>query len=107
MEYKLLEPFEYEGKTVEKCKITRSQVKVIDRIKAKTEAKAVFGEETGDAFLVCLINRLCDFGVKIPSLDLAEKLSAEDLDNIAMKIMGIDEDFLQYLASSSEDSQKS
>ena len=106
MEYQLSQPFEYEGKKVEKCKITRLQVKVIDRIKAKTEAKAVFGEETGDAFLLCLVNKLCDFGVKIPSVELAEKLSAEDLDNIAMKIMGIDEDFLQYLASSSENSQK-
>ena len=106
MEYKLLEPFEYEGQKVEKCKITRSQVKVIDRIKAKTEAKAVFGEETGDAFLLCLVNRLCDFGVKIPSLDLAEKLSAEDLDNIAMKIMGLDEDFLQYLVKNSDSLQK-
>lgn len=106
MEYQLSQPFEYEGKKIEKCTITKTEVKVIDRIKAKTEAKAVFGEESGDAFLLCLVNRLCDFGVKIPSLELSEKLSAEDLDNIAMKIMGIDEDFLQYLAKNLEISQK-
>lgn len=107
MEYKLSEPFDYEGQKIEKCTIKKTQVKVIDRIKAKTEAKSVFGTEEGDAFMLCLINRLCDFGVSIPSLELAEKLSSEDLDNIAMKIMGIDEDFLQYLAKNSEASQKS
>lgn len=106
MEYKLLNPFEYEGKKIEECTIKQVTVKVIDRIKAKTEAKSVFGVEDGDAFLVCLINRLCDFGKKIPSIELAEKLSAEDLDNIVMKIMGIDENFLQYLANSSESLQK-
>ena len=103
IEIELKNPFEYDGKRIEKVKILRKEIKVLDRIKAKTEAKSVFGTEEGDAFLICLINRLCKFGeVKIPSLELAEKLSTEDFDNIVMKIAGLDEDFLQSAVKSSE-----
>jgi hypothetical protein len=104
MEYTLQNPFEYNGKKVEKVKIIRRKINVLDRIKAKTEAKSVFGTDEGDAFLICLLNRLTDFGVEIPSLELAEKLTTEDFDNLIMKIVGIDEDFLQSLAKSSENS---
>lgn len=102
MEIMLLSPFEHNDKKIEKCTLKRKEVKVIDRIKAKTEAKAVFGDDKSDGYLVCLVNRLCDFGVDLTSLELAEKLSAEDLDNIVMKIYGIDDNFLQYLAKTSE-----
>jgi len=104
MEYTLQNPFEYNGKKVEKVKIIRRKINVLDRIKAKTEAKSVFGTDEGDAFLICLLNRLTDFEVEIPSLELAEKLTTEDFDNLIMKIVGIDEDFLQSLAKSSENS---
>ena len=96
-EIRLKHPFEAEGKTIETVKILRKKITVLDRIKAAQEAQSVFGTKDGDAFIICILNRLCDFGVKIPSLELAEKLSAEDFDEIVMKLLGISEDFLSQL----------
>ena len=96
-EIRLKHPFEVDGKRIETVKVTRKKITVLDRIKATKEAQATFGTKDGDAFIICILNRLCDFGVKIPSLELAEKLSAEDFDEIVMKLLGLSEDFLSQL----------
>jgi len=101
-EIRLKHPFEAEGKKVETVKITRKKITVLDRIKAAQEAQATFGTRDGDAFIICILNRLCDFGVKIPSLELAEKLSAEDFDEIVMKLLDISEDFFSQFQKETE-----
>ena len=77
---KLKYPFEYEGEKIEVVEVLR-RPKVRDRINASAEAREVFGEQEGDAVLLCVLAQVCRFGekkIKIPAEILADKMDYED-----------------------------
>ncbi len=81
-------PFEYDSKEIREAEIIR-RPKVKDRILASSEAKEVFGEQEGDAILICLLSQICRFGeekIKIPAEILAEKMDYEDFLSLFSKL---------------------
>jgi len=89
----LKHPFQHDGNDIITATL-KHRCKVIDRIKASSTSKGVFGDNEGDSVLISLCARLFKFNdsIMIPAEQLAEYLDYDDFLDLSIEMAGAESD---------------